>query len=307
MNTKISVIIVSWNCWDMLYPCLKSFRESNCKDFEVIVVDNASSDDTVKNTKALYPEVKVIEAGANIGFGAACNLGAQKAIGNWLFFLNPDTEVKKNSISNMIKFLNMHPDITAVGAKLLWPDGSYQDSYKRFFSPFFSVMELFEIHYYFPNNPLNRRVNYDFEIFNFYQKVDWVIGAAFVVKKETFEYIGGFDEDFFMYFEEIDLCKRLSKRNLDVFFLPECEIIHKKGKVSEKTNVRSVEYYKSMYRYHLKHGFMGAGIFIRISIALMCLIYLSVLVFKFIIKNDRDYTIKKIKNRKELLLWSLGL
>lgn len=307
MKSKVSVIIVSWNCWDMLSDCLKSLYESECKDFEVVVVDNASSDKTIENIRALYPDVKLIDAGGNIGFGAACNLGAKKAVGNWFFFLNPDTEAKKNSISTMIKFLDLHPDIAVVGAKLLWPDGTFQDSYKRFFSPFFSVLELFEIHYYFPNNFLNREVNYDFNIFSSPEKVDWVIGAAFVVKRETFERVGGFDEGFFMYFEEIDLCKRVSQKNGDIYFLPECEIIHKKGKVSEKTNVRSVDYYKSMYRYHLKHGFPGAGTLIRISIMIMCLIYLFVLALKLFLKSDKQHTIKKMKNRMKLFLWSIGL
>ncbi|GAB4031442.1 MAG: hypothetical protein Fur0012_08630 [Elusimicrobiota bacterium] len=307
MSVKISVIIVSFNCREMLSACLKSIYESDLRDFEVIVTDNASSDDTVEMLSRLYPQVKLIQNKINIGFGAACNLGAEAAQGGWLFFLNPDTEVKIETFTALSRFIDSHPAACAAGAKLLWPDGSYQDSYKRFFSPFFSMMELFELHYYFPKNPFNLRVNYNFEIFNKITKVDWVIGAALAVKRECFKTVGGFDPDFFMYFEETDLCRRIAQRGGEVFFIPDCEVIHKKGKVSEKTNVRSVAYYKSMYLYHSKSSSAAAGILIRISIFLMCLSFLFVLSFKLIFMGNKKYGLKRILDKLELLAWSIGL
>lgn len=307
MSVKISIIIVSFNCREMLSACLKSIYESDYSDFEVIVADNASADGTAEMLSKLYPQVKLIQNKINLGFGAACNIGAEASSGSWLVFLNPDTEVRKGALSALSRFTDSQPEACAAGAKLLWPDGSYQDSYKRFFSPFFSMMELFELHYYFPKNPFNLRVNYNLEIFNKITQVDWVIGAALAVKRECFKAAGGFDTDFFMYFEETDLCRRISQRGGKIYFIPDCEVIHKKGKVSEKTNARSVAYYKSMYLYHLKGRLPGAGILIRVSIFLMCLAFLSVLLFKLTFRGDKKYRLMRISDKLELLAWSIGL
>ncbi|MEW5950883.1 MAG: glycosyltransferase family 2 protein [Elusimicrobiota bacterium] len=307
MNKKISIIIVSYNCVDLLIECLESLYKNDCKDFEVIVSDNGSSDGTKEKVKNIFPSVIFLENKTNIGFGAACNRGARNACGDWLFFLNPDTETKKNTIGELISFCYSRDDISAAGAKLLWPDETYQDSYKKFFSPFFSVLELFEFHYYFKNNFLNKKINYGFEVFKIPTEVDFVIGAAMAVKKTSFFEIGGFDEDFFMYFEEIDLCKRISQKGGKVFFIPNCEVIHKKGKVSEKTSVRSLEYYKSMKLYHEKHSFKGAGVLIRFSIFIMCLVFISVISVKMIAPYNIDIKTNKLKLKIKLLKWAIGL
>ena len=304
-DIKISIIIVTWNSQDYIEDCLNSIYKNSFKDFEIIVIDNFSADLTVHLLREKYPDIKLIQSD-NIGFGAACNLGFHYSKGKYVFFLNPDTEVKLDCLKNIYDFLENN-DAHIVGAKLLWPDGRYQDSYKRFFGPFASWLELFEVHYYFPNNYVNREINYDFEIFDKPAEVDWVIGAAFAVRREIFTLVNGFDEDFFMYFEEIDLCRRVRKLGGKIYFLPSCEVIHKKGKSSVMSNVRSVEYFKSLYLYHLKHSSLISAFFIRISIALMCFIYLFVLFIKFVFFKQKAAIKKKIKDKIILFRWSIGL
>ncbi len=304
---KISVITVSFNCRDLLVDCLKSVYNSDFKNFEVIVSDNGSSDNSRQEVKKLFPSAVFLENCKNLGFGAACNAGAKASSGDLLFFLNPDTEIKPEALSVLARFFSENKDAAVIGGKLLWPDGSFQDSYKRFFSPFFSMLELFEFHYYFKNNPMNRKVNYEFEVFDKPQEVDFVIGAAMAVERNIFFESGGFDENFFMYFEEIDLCKRIVHKGGKIFFLPYMEIVHKKGKVSEKTSVRQLDYYKSMKLYHQKHSSELAGFFIRISIFVSSLIFILVILIKLVFKRDRKPGIKKLKQKIELLRWTAGI
>lgn len=304
---KISVIIVSFNCRDLLLDCLKSLYNSSFKNFEVIVSDNGSSDGTEEVIKKIFPSVVFWKNGKNLGFGAACNAGAKNSSGDILLFLNPDTQVKRESLQVLSTFFSKNKDVAVVGAKLLWPEGSFQDSYKRFFSPFFSVLELFEFHYYFKNNLLNSKVNYDFELFNEPREVDFVIGAAMAVERNIFFELSGFDEDFFMYFEEIDLCKRIKKRGGKIFFLPYMEVVHKKGKVSENSSVRQIDYYKSMKLYHEKHSFCLSGFFIRISIFLSCIIFIFFISIKLVFTKNKAAKIKKLKQKIELLKWAAFL
>ncbi len=306
MQNDVSVIIVSWNSERYILDCVRSIYANNFKDFEIIVVDNESSDSTCDLIKKNFSNIKLIKS-KNRGFGAGCNLGAKYSKGKYLFFLNPDTEIKENCLENLYEFFEENNDCDVCGCKLLWEDGSFQDSYKRFFGIFTSIFELFEIHYYFKNNFLNRRVNYNFEVFQKPVEVDWVIGAAFVVKKEVFEKINGFDERFFMYFEEIDLCKRIRNLGGKIFFNPYAQVIHKKGKSSQLSNVRSIDYYKSMYLYHVKHNGKIAGFIIRLSIFFMCLIYIFVLLFKFVFLKNKYIIREKLKNRFSLLKWACYL
>lgn len=304
MNSgKFSFIIVTWNCAEYIESCLMSIFGLAYSNKEVIVVDNGSTDNTTDIVKS-FKDVKFVSYN-NPGFGYSCNRAVELSDGDYLFFLNPDTKIVGADLNRLNSFLNSKTDIAVVGSKLLWEDGRFQDSYKRFFSPFFSALELFEFHYYFPNNWLNKKVNYNFEIFNDIKEVDWVIGAGFVVKRDYFEKVGGFDENFFMYFEEIDLCRRIKMIGGKIYFYPFLEIIHYKGGSSQKTTVRRIEYYQSMWYYHKKYTGNLGGALIRFSIIFSSLLFLFVYLLKLPLK--RKNTLKKLKLKLKLITWSLGV
>jgi len=302
----ISVIIVSWNVRDLLLRCIDSvYERSSGKDYEIIVVDNASADGTAAEVKTRFPAVRFIECRENLGFPKACNLGAKHSRGRHLFFLNPDTELKEKALDTLFAFLEENGNVAVAGAKLLWPDGSYQDSYRRFFGVMFSIFEVFEFHYYFPKNRAARHSLYDLEVFMEPAEVDWVVGAAFAVRREIFEKAGGFDEKIFMYAEDTDLCRRITDQGGKVYFVPGAEVIHHKGKSSRLSNVRSVDYYKSLYYYHSKHSGRPAALLFRAALALWSALFVFILLVKLIFRGDRKNTRLKIGNRFSLLTWSL--
>ncbi|MCX7698123.1 MAG: glycosyltransferase family 2 protein [Candidatus Goldbacteria bacterium] len=305
-NKMISFVIVTWNSENYIYNCLSSIFKLNYSYKEVIVVDNGSNDKTVDIIRANFPDTKLIILVQNPGFGFSCNKGAEISNGNFIFFLNPDTEIVKCDLELVLDIFLKDNSIAVLGSKLLWDNGKFQDSYKRFFSPFFSVLEVFEFNYYFKNNWWNKKVNYNFNVFNKLTEVDFVIGAAFVVKKDFFDKVNGFDENFFMYFEEIDLCKRIKKIGGKIYFNPQIEVIHYKGKSSQQTNVRKLDYYESMVYYHKKHyGFLGF-IVVRFSIIFSCILFFIVYLIKFIFRIDNQVPVK-FKIKLKLFIWALGL
>lgn len=302
----ISVIIVSWNVRDLLIRCINSvYGKTACKDYEIIVVDNSSSDGTAEAVKNRFPSVRLLESRENLGFPKACNLGAENSLGKYLFFLNPDTELKEKALDTIFSFMEMNGDAAVAGAKLLWPDGSYQDSYRRFFGVLFSILEVFQFHYYFPKNRAYLHSLYELEIFKEPAEVDWVVGAAFAVRRAVFEKAGGFDENIFMYAEDADLCRRIADMGGKIYFLPRAEVVHYRGKSSCLSNVRSVDYYKSRYYYHLKHSGSLQALLFRAALALWSVFYVLILFFKLIFCRDRKITGIKIMNSFSLLKWSL--
>lgn len=306
MSPGISVIIVSWNVRDLLLRCINSvYAKTAGKDYEIIVVDNGSSDGTAEAVRSGFPQVRLIESRENPGFPKACNLGAANSRGRYLFFLNPDTELKEKALDNILAFMEENGEAAAAGAKLLWPDGSYQDSYRRFFGVLYSILEVFEFHYYFPKNSVYLNSLYGPEVFKEPAEVEWVVGAAFAVRREIFEKAGGFDDKIFMYAEDADLCRRIADLGGKIWFLPAAEVVHYKGKSSSLSNVRSVDYYKSLYYYHLKHSGGLKALLFRAALALWSVFYVFILITKLIFCRDKDNSRRKIINRVSLLIWSL--
>lgn len=302
-RTGVSVVIVSWNVRGLLLRCLEALRPCG---FEVIVADNASSDGTPGAVKAGFPGVTLLESRENLGFARACNLGAGRAAGEFLVFLNPDTEPRAGSLEKLVSFLAATPAAAAAGAKLLWPDGSYQESYRRHPGAFFSVLEILEFHYYFPGNPLRLASVYGGRPFSAPARVDWLVGAAFAVRRKTFEACGGFDERYFMYSEDADLCRRLGAAGGEVWFVPEAGVVHHKGRSSAQSGVRGADYYKSLCLYHRLHTGLAAALACRAALACACLLHLAVSCAKLPACADKSACLSKISARYELLKWSVG-
>jgi len=252
---KLSIIIVSWNVKDELIECLKSARSfpPHCRS-EVIVVDNASSDGTAEELETGFSEVKLIRNEQNMGFAAACNQGVAEAKGAYLFFLNPDTRLLPETLDKLIDLMEQNPDIGIAGPKLLYPDGSIQPSVRRFPSmrgvlyryTALKYLGLFKSHF-------NYWMAKDFD-YNQQGEVGQLMGAALMVRSSVFESVQGFDERFFMYYEEVDLCYRIKKENYSVTYFPSSQIVHSGGKSAEQIQAK-VLYMKleSMLRFFRKH------------------------------------------------------
>jgi N-acetylglucosaminyl-diphospho-decaprenol L-rhamnosyltransferase len=257
MNTLLSVIIVSWNVRDLLERALASVYASwkGRPGLEIIVVDNASHDDSVAMLRATFPEAQVIANTANRGFTGGNNQGLAAATGDFLLLLNPDTEVVADALPRMVEYIRSHPDVGMAGPQLLNPDGSVQSSRRRL--PTLPVLFLEStwleklaprklLRYYYAQEQPDDLV----------QDVDWITGAAMLTRREAVAQVGGMDEGFFMYSEELDWCRRIREAGWRVVYFPEARIVHHEGKSSEQVvPARHIYFQSSKVRYTRKyHG-----------------------------------------------------
>jgi len=236
---KLSIIIVSWNVKGELIDCLRSIEENGPDvQFEIIVVDNASSDGTTEAVKKNFLNVTVIGNSENKGFAAANNQAIKIARGEYLLLLNPDTIVHKNAIDLMIKALDTEPQAGACGPKILDAEGEYCPSIGHlptfrstaYHWTFLRYFGIFRNHY--------KKLK---ETGNSYDKktgVEQLSGSVLLVRKSVMEKIDSFDENFFMYYEDVDLCLRIRNAGWKILFVPEAVITHLGGKSSEQISAK---------------------------------------------------------------------
>ncbi len=236
-------------------------RSGSALTFEIIVVDNASGDGTVEAVREQYPEVRVIANRENRGFTGGNNQALAEAQGEYLFLLNPDTEPHPGSIAALHQYLAEHPQVGIVGPKLRFGDGSIQSSRRRFPTLATLFTESTIIQQWFPGLPLFGRFYLVDQPDDVPQQVDWLVGAAVFARRQVYDDIGGLDEGFFMYSEELDWCKRAVDAGWQVAYTPAAEIIHHEGKSSEQVvAARHIRFFSSRVRYTRKyHGAFWAG------------------------------------------------
>jgi len=223
----LSICIVNWNVKDLLKACLGSIY-TNTKDisFEVIVVDNNSSDGSVQMIKSDFPQVKIIENKINAGFTKANNQAIKIAQGRHVMILNPDTEVVDNALNKMIRFLESRRDCGALGCKLLNTDGTLQRSCRTFPSlevMFYSSLFLDQL---FPKSRIFGKYFMTWWDFNDVREVDQPMGSALMIRKDALDKVGLFDENIFIWFDEVELLYRIKKAGWKIYFMPEAQIKH---------------------------------------------------------------------------------
>lgn len=244
---KISIIIPSFNTRELLKACLQSLKTDN-PDYEIIVIDNGSTD----GSKAMLQEfqshnhkLKTIFNQKNQGFGQANNQGIKIASGDYLLFLNSDTLVKDQAPFKMVKFLEDNPQAGMVGCRLLNKDGTYQASAGPFPNLWITFIMLFAEHW------LGDLVRGSFAQ---KKEVDWVMGAAMMVRKEVIDKAGLMDESIFMYMDEVEWCYRIKKAGFKVMFYPGAEIIHLFGASSRAGRTDPiVNIYRGLLYFYKKH------------------------------------------------------
>lgn len=275
----LSIIIVSWNVADLLKKCLDSiYKYTQEISFEIFVIDNASSDNSVAMIQENFPKIKFIINQENKGFAAANNQGAIQAQGRYILLLNPDTELKEDSLSKVARFMDKQPKCGIAGCHLENPDGAHQDSVRRFPSFWDQFLILLKIHYIFPRLAIFRYYLYANFDYSREQKVEQVMGAFFMIRREMIEQIGLLDEKFFIWFEEVDFCLRAQKAGWLVYYTPATSIIHHFGQSFKQ--VMTVEkqkiWNKSLRNYFFKHRglwqYLGISILTRISLILVYLV-----------------------------------
>jgi hypothetical protein len=223
----LSICIVNWNVKELLKACLQSiFKNTKDISFEVIVVDNNSSDNSVQMIKESFPQVKLIESKTNAGFTMANNQAIKIAQGRYIMLLNPDTEVIDNALNKMVRFMESRRDCGALGCKLLNTDGSLQRSCRTFPSLEVMFYSAFFLDSLFPKSRIFGKYFMTWWDFSDIREVDQPMGSALMIKKEALDKVGLFDENIFIWFDEVDLCYRIKKSGWKIYFTPDVQIKH---------------------------------------------------------------------------------
>jgi GT2 family glycosyltransferase len=252
----ISIVIVNYNVKDYLYQCLLSIRKAseNLK-IQTIVVDNNSTDNSVESLEPLFEEVKFISLSENLGFSKANNVGFKESKGKYILILNPDTLLQDDTLQTMKIYMDENPDIGISGCKVLNADGSFQLACRRGFpTPWASFTKLFGLQTLFPKSKLFARYNQTFRDIDETYDIDALIGAFMFAKAETIEKLNGFDETFFMYGEDLDLCFRAKEAGFRISYYHKTSIIHFKGESTKRSSINEIKhFYNAMEIFAKKH------------------------------------------------------
>jgi N-acetylglucosaminyl-diphospho-decaprenol L-rhamnosyltransferase len=266
-ESRIAVVVVNHETRDHLRACLETVREAG--PAEVVVVDNASRDGSVEMVREGFPEVRLLANADNPGYGAASNRGIAACRAPYVLLLNSDTRLRPGALAALAAELDRHPRTGIAGPRLLNPDGTRQPSCFPFLTPF-NVLAM--------NTYLNRVVRYAPGLRRRFRpvysaipggEVPWVKGAALGVRREAFAAVGGFDETYFLYAEEMDLCWRLRAAGWEIRFTPEAEVVHEEGASTGRLRPEmAVRLFASLAHFHRLHSPRGTLTRLRWAVTL---------------------------------------
>lgn len=285
----ISIIIVSYNTQLLTRDCIASIYRSETRySYEIIVVDNDSSDGSPELIRETFPEIKLIRNYENVGFSKANNQGILESKGRYILLLNSDTVVSSDTLEVMMRFMDDHHQVGAAGCKVVLPDGSLDKACRRGFpTPLASFYYAFGIAKLFPHNPKFNGYHLTHLDENEDYPVDCLIGAFMLVRREAIDSVGLLDEEFFMYGEDIDWCYRIKEKGWQIYYYPFTSITHYKRASSRHRPFRIVyEFHRAMWLFHRKHylvrytwyvnAAVRAGIGVKLCMALLQNIWLKV-------------------------------
>lgn len=247
----VSIVIVSWNTRQLLRRCLETLEPNltvaNC---EILVVDNNSSDGSAEMVQVRFPQCYLIRNERNLGFAAANNRAMRQARGRTVLLLNPDTEMRPDSLAVLLRFLDERDDAAGAGARLVGRDGSLQVSFHPAPSLFLEFWRMFHLDRVLPLGI------YPVEKWGLGQarRVDVLQGACLLLRRQALDQVGLMDEEYFMYSEEMDLCERLRRAGWNLYWVPEAEVVHLGGQSSKQAPAEMfIHLYRSKILYFRKH------------------------------------------------------
>jgi GT2 family glycosyltransferase len=251
----LSIIIVTWNTRELLAACLQALPAAVGElRVETWVVDNASSDGTVAMVRERFPEVRVIANEGNRGWAGGNNQALKQSRGRHLLLLNADTEPRPGSLATLVRFLDEHPDVGACGPMLLFRDGRVQGNGRRFPTFWKEFLDITGLRH-LALGAYIRRFGWGREDFTKLAEVDEVTGSCLVARHEVVEQIGLLDEQFFMYYDEVDWCYRMKAAGWRVFYVPEAQVVHHVAASAKQVGFEAYRrLFESQYRYFRKHA-----------------------------------------------------
>jgi GT2 family glycosyltransferase len=278
---SLSIIILSYNVKQLLLDCLNSVFTNAKSDWQVIVVDNASSDGSAEAVESKFPKVIVVKSDTNLGFSAGNNLGLKKAVGDFVLFLNDDTLIKGNAIEESLNYLRDHADVGALTCRVELPNGKLDYSCHRGLpTPWNSLCYFSGLSKLFPRSRTFSGYTATYQDLNTVHEIDCATGAFMLVRRQAGNAIGWWDNDYFWNGEDIEFCYQLRKNNWKIVFYPLVKIVHFKGsssglwtsgqstvsqEVKLKTAKSAARAMKIFYGKHFKKGLGGLTVWWGIS------------------------------------------
>lgn len=293
----LSIIIVSWNVRDLLRECLRSVKAGQGElNLEVIVVDSASIDSSAQMVQQEFPWVDCVTCTENVGFPKGNNIGLARAHGRNLLLLNPDTKIHGDALTLMVNYLDTHPDVGLIGPQLLNPDGTVQSSRRRFPTLATAFFESTWLEGFAPNSLLLKYYALDLPDSET-AEVDWVTGACMMTRRNVTARVGGMDEAYFMYSEELDWCRRIKEDGWRIVYLPAAKVTHHVGKSSEQAvTQRHINFNRAKLRYFRKyHGRFPAAV-LRLYLLSSYLLQIFIEGFKGLIGHKRPLRRQRIQS-----------
>lgn len=272
-DLDLTISIVNWNTRQDLLDCLRSFIPEAARmlgegasfsigsySCEVIVVDNGSQDFSVEAVRELFPAVLVLPQERNLGFGRGHNKAFEISRGRFIFVLNPDSRLSPDSIAALIKCADNHPESAIFGPKVLNPNGTVQHSARRFPTLAAGLFRHSILGRLFPNNPAVREYLQTDWDHSDSREVDWVSGCAMLIRRSALIQMGGFEEAYYMYVEDVDICWRARDAGWKVWFCAEAEVTHRKARASDLAPNRMLyHHHRSMYIFFRRHYWPNAS------------------------------------------------
>lgn len=295
----MSIVLVCWNNLSYLDPCLQSLYDARLRcTFDVVVVDNGSTDGSQQMLREKYPAVKIVENGHNVGLSKASNQGIQATSGKYVLLLNNDTLVNEAALDGMADYLDGHPEAGAVGGKLLNEDGSFQGGYAKFST----LREEFLIatglgDRFLPGYPSHYDADHPLA-------VGWLSSACLLIRRAALDQVGLLDESYFIYGDEADLQYRLNRAGWQVIYLPQATTIHFGGRSMNRWKRRKMVYRGKMLFYMKNYEFWRA-LLLRVMFGAMSVLKAIVWSPIYLIPRWRERAGKELRSNWDVLKLSL--
>jgi GT2 family glycosyltransferase len=252
MVAPIAVCVVNYNTRELLRACLDSVQRQT--PGEVVVIDNASSDGSGEMVEAEFPAVVLIQNATNLGYAAATNQAVAHCSADYVLLLNSDAMLRPGALQELSKYLHQNPQVAIVGPRIVNLDGTLQRSCFPYPTPFDVLLDVSNSSLLIRHVPVLREMYLRTWSHKCARPVPWVLGAALAIRREAFEAIGGFDESFFLYYEEVDLCYRLARTGRQVHYAPVTDIVHVGGASTQQQHAdTSVQFFASLVQFYRRH------------------------------------------------------
>lgn len=252
---ELSIVILCWNDRKVIADCLRSvYAGTHSTEFEVIVSDNASTDGSAEFIRTNFPQVRVLENAKNLRFSKGNNVGICACRGQWILILNPDTIIHDGALDRWIQFAEQHPEAGGFGCRVLNTDGSYQGCARPFptvWREWIAALYLRPLGYISDAFVSDKYVRWKGET---ERPIDWQAGCALLVRADLLKRLGGFDEQFYYYYEDVDLCQRIWRAGCPIIYTPDVTITHLGGQSTQNFRLAfELDKYRNRYRYFHKY------------------------------------------------------